>query len=48
MTCKQIMTSREVVTRAIEFRGPAWLPVKDYEAQSDSVDIACVPLRNGK
>ena len=45
MSCEQKITSREVVTRAIEFRGPAWLPVKDYGPESDSIDIACEPIK---
>ena len=41
-----VMTSREVVTRAIEFRQPAWLPVKDYgPEQSDVIEITCEEIK---
>lgn len=40
------MSSQEVVTRAIEFRCPPRLPVKDYgPAESDVLDISCEPVK---
>ncbi len=35
------MTPREVVTRAIEFRGPARLPIRGYGDASDVIGVAC-------
>ena len=45
---RQTATSLEAVTRAIEFRGPPWLPIKDYGPQSDVVDVACEPIKSGE